>query len=439
MKDRIIVVWITHFSNQKVRDCLEFEDSLFERTVRRILHRPKREMIDTSQWVTNGINEYEKIKEFELHIVAPHKDIKGIQEFDINGIYYHFFRSEDNYSFFKRIFKKYSLNSDYQINRSIIKRIVDKIKPDIVHIIGAENPYYSLAALDFDTNKCSLIVSLQTLMSADGFKDNYIISEEEYEYRSRCEKKVLRHSEYIGTTVDAFRQSIWNAINPKAIFLNTTLFLGETINRIEIEKTYDIIYFAKDIAKAVDITLKTLSIIKLQRPNVKLCLLGGCNEDYRSKLDEVITLFGLKENVVFVGKLKTHDDVISTIQKARVALLPVKVDGITCTMREAMANGIPIVTTKTWGTPILNTNRRTVFIEEINDYESMATDVLMLLSNNDLYNELRNNGYTTVNEYFSNKAFVKIQNDIYRAVFNYKRHGVQIPKGLSATNPLVKD
>lgn len=439
MNERIIVVWITHFSNQIVRDQLQFDNSIIDRVLRRILHRPKRKIADFGQWITNGIKEYERIKEIELHVVAPHRDIKGIQEFDINDVHYHFFRSEDDFTFLKSIFKKNKSNSDYQWNRTIIKKIVDSINPDIVHIIGAENPYYSLAAMDVDTNKCSLIVSLQTLMSVEGFKDNYIISDEEYTYRSGCEKKILEQSEFLGTTADVFRQSIWNTINPRAIFLNTSLFVGETINRIEKEKFYDIIYFAKDISKAVDITIKTLSIIKQQQPDVKLCLIGGCSEDNKNKLTEDIINNGLNDNVYYMGKLQTHEDVILTMQKARVALLPVKVDGITGTMREALANGIPLVTTKTWGTPLLNVSRRTAFVEEMTDYEAMARDVLMLLSDNDLYNEMRNNGYTTVEELFSNESFAKVQNEIYTAVFNYKRHGSQIPKDLCATNPLVAD
>ena len=49
-------------------------------------------------------------------------------------------------------------------------------------------------------------------------------------------------------------------------------------------------------------------------------------------------------------------------------------------MREAMANGVPVVTTKSlWGTDVLNRTRKSAFIEEQDDYEALANDLIMLL------------------------------------------------------------
>ena len=78
---------------------------------------------DSSQWISNGINEYEKINDVELHIVAPHRNICGVQEFQINGIYYHFFRSRSDSSLFKKMFCKPQIFSDYRKNRIVIKKI----------------------------------------------------------------------------------------------------------------------------------------------------------------------------------------------------------------------------------------------------------------------------------------------------------------------------
>lgn len=95
-----------------------------------------------------------------------------------------------------------------------------------MHVYGAENPKYSLSALDVDTNKIPLIVSLQTLLAAPGFIENYPISKEEYEYRSLCEKRVLSHTRFIGSRAALFKSVIWKSINPQAIFFKFLLVFG---------------------------------------------------------------------------------------------------------------------------------------------------------------------------------------------------------------------
>ncbi len=434
---KIKIVWLAFVSNQNIRKHLAFDNNTLERLARKLTRRPKAKQADICQWITNGLAEYENNDEIELHCIAPHLGIKGVQAFEMNGICYHFFRSEDDYPFFKRLFHKPKKCSMYVTNRGIIKGLIDEIKPDIVHIFGAENPQYSLAALDIDTNSLPLIVSLQTLMTAPGFKDNYPISDCLYSYRSGCEQEVLKHTHYIGSKSNMFKKLVWESINPNAIFLNSTLFLGEAINRTETEKIYDIIYYARDISKAFDIALKVLIEVVKYKPSVTMCVVGGCNSEHLLSFNSMIHQMGIEPNVVYLGVLPTHKDVLDVLRSAKVALLPVKVEGITGTMREALSNGVPVVTTKTWGTPVLNEKRNSAFIEDINDYEAMAKDVIKLIEDNQVYNDLRENGFLTSAERYSNEAFAKIQTEIYRALVDYKEKGVPIPERLCTYNTLL--
>ena len=435
MDRKFRVVWITQVSNQEIRDHLSFDNGLIERLVRSVLRKPKAQMKDDYQWITNGLNEYKSIPDIELHLISPHIGISGVQEFQIDGIYYHFFRSEDDLSLFAKHFKKMDPDPEFRKNRQTIKKFIDKINPDIIQVIGAENPKYALSALDVDTNDRTLIVSLQTLMSAPGFKENYPLSESVYEYRTECEKKVIRHTKYIGTRTPRFRQVVWSDINPDAVFLNTTLFVGETIHREELSKQYDVIYFAKDIAKACDIALKTMQEIVRIRPDVTMTVVGGCTNEYHANFTRKIEEYGIASNINYLGVLPTHDDVIRAVRSAKVALLPVKIESITGTMREAMANGVPVVTTLTWGTPKLNEKRRSALVEIMDDYVSLAQDIVNILEDKELYKELRNNAFKTVEEMYSNKAFAITQNQVYHALIEWKEKGTVIPEALCAYNP----
>ena len=78
---KIKVVWICHFSNPQIRKRLKFKNSFIR----------KKELFDFAIWNTNGIKEFEKFDDIELHVISPHAYISNIQEFNINGIYYYFF------------------------------------------------------------------------------------------------------------------------------------------------------------------------------------------------------------------------------------------------------------------------------------------------------------------------------------------------------------
>lgn len=438
MEKKLKVVWVTQVSNKKIRNRLIFDENVLDRIFRKLFHRTKAKHTDTSQWITNGLNEYENIKDIELHLIAPHIDIKGMQEFEMDGINYHFFRSEDDPSFLSRIFRKPKINPAYLINRKVIKGFINKIQPDIVHVIGAENPKYSLSALDIDTEAIPLVVSLQTLLSFPGVKERTPIPANVYDYRSACEREVLRHTRYIGSRNKMFQEYVWDKINTNAIFLHTTLFLGEILYLGVNPKKYDVIYFAKDISKACDIALKTMSEIVRRKPAAKMCIIGGCRSDYKISFDVMLESLCLKDNVQYLGSLPTHDDVLQALRSAKVALLPVKVDSVTGTMREAMANGIPVVTTHSvWGTASLNEVRQSAFIEEQDDFAALAQDVISLLDDEYLYKSIRENGYKTCSERYSNASFAKTQNEIYYALLESKIKKTPIPLELSSNNPIL--
>ena len=231
--DKLKIVWICHLSNPQIRERIKYSKWSLSAIARRFLS--KTSITDFAQWNTNAICEFEKFEDVELHVVAPFFNISGVQEYKINGIYYHFFHTEDDniisklyYKLSKRIKKSYPRNSKKIID------IIDKINPNIIHLIGAENPYYSESAL-YLNNKIPLIVSLQTLMCDPNFKDNYPISQEIYTYSSELEQRIIIRADYIGSKEEHFRAIIREKINPNAKFLDMTLAVGEEITISEVE------------------------------------------------------------------------------------------------------------------------------------------------------------------------------------------------------------
>ena len=426
---KLKIVWICHFSNELVRKHLNEGAGLLESFVRKILKKPLK-VCDFAQWNTNAIREFEKFTDdVELHVISPGYFMKNKESsFDENGIHYHFFKDEQ--SFLDRIVNKFwGRYPLYKKNRAYIKGKIAEIKPDLVHVIGAENPNYSLAALDIPETIPQL-VQLQTLMIDPDFKNNYPISEKMYEYRAGIERKILEKSNYIGTVVKKFIAYINSDVKIKHPVLSTTLALTEPVDFSFEKKEFDFVYFALNISKAADFAIEAFAIACKEMPSITLDIVGEYSASLKAQLDSRIAELGIEKNVFFEGKQATHDDVIHQIKKSRFALLPLKIDLISGTVREAMASGLPVVSTITPSTPKLNEKRESILLSKNGDHQAMADNMLKLLNDENFANMIRENAGVTASEKISNEQHMRKWVAAYHACIDNFKNGTQIPQEL---------
>lgn len=429
---KLKVVMLCHFSNPLIREHLKCGCGFFERLIRSILRKPIKEY-DFAQWNTNAIKEFEKFtNNIELHVISPGYKMRNKESIFVeNGIHYYFFKDEE--SFYTRILNKFlKLSSkSYKKNRTYISKKIDELQPDIVHLIGAENPNYSLAALDIPHNIPTLI-QLQTLMIHPEFKDNYPISIDEYNYRSDIERKILNKADYIGSVSVKFVPYLKDNIKLKHPVISTNLALTEPVNINSDKKEFDFVYYALNINKSVDYAIEAFAIVYKEKPTTTLDIVGGYSDDYKQQLDNRIHELGIQRNVFFEGKLATHDDVIRQIKKSRFAVLPLKIDSISGTVRESMANGLPVITTITPATPKLNVKRESVLLSPIGDHQAMAENMLKLLSDENYAEMIRENAGVTASERMNNEQVISKWIDAYYACIANFRNGTPIPKNLLA-------
>lgn len=435
------VLWICHFSNPEIRKELNLSHNIFEVLARKLVKLSPLIYKDFAQWITNGIKEFEKFNSIEMHVISPHYGMKNENvSFILDGINYHFFKPED--TFMKKTFKTLTgkLDKDFTGNRNKIKNLINKINPDIIHMYGAENPYYSISALDIDIQKYPFIVSLQTLMSEDDFKNKIQYPDKLYLYRVSIETHILSKVNYIGSTIQNYRDYIWSKINPKALFFNTSLAVAnKVIINTTIKKKYSFVYFAANISKAADIAVEAFAIAYRKRPEITLNIVGNTPQPYTKKLRTRILELGIENNVFFSGQLPTHNDVLNQIQLSRYALLPLKVDFISGTIREAMFSGLPVVTTITSGTPLLNKDRLSVLISDQNDYQAIAANMIKLIDSPMLAKQLSENGLITVHEKWNNEKHMRELVEAYKYIIDHHRSGINIPTEIASKNPYLKN
>lgn len=434
---KIKVIWICHFSSEKIRNYISFSNSWLEFALRILFKKRKKPFSDFANWISSGITEFEKFDNVDLHIISPHYGMKyKTQEFIVDNINYLFFRPDDDYLFIKlKNFFFSNAGSKFEGNRGVVKNAINRIKPDIVHLYGAENPYYSISALDIDKKCYPLFVTLQTFMSHPEFFNKYPINKKSYNFRTKIEIEILKYAPYLGWLDPEGREIIWREINANAIFLDHYLCTPNDTARENSSKEFDFVYFAASIDKSLDLAIEAFALLTRKVPHATLNVVGGEPEEFKLKILSRISELGIFENVVFSGKLATHSDVFRQINKSKFALLPLKVDIISGTIREAMFAGLPVVTTVTQGTPSLNENRESILISEIGNHEAMANNMSKLMESEQYANKIKENAFLTANELWNSSKRMNSLVCAYVSIFDHFNYGKEIPAEIGQSKP----
>lgn len=429
---KLKVVCLCHFSNKDVRFHLPLYKggSLFLMLLHSLFPRRYKayKYEDFAPWINSYITEFEKIEDIEFHIVAPHFGLKKLSyEYEEEGIYYHFFSSNFHVLTvrLKEIIFKVT-KSKYWLNRWMIQKFINKIKPDIVNLIGTENPYYSLAALDI--RHIPVISSAQTVYSNPA---RLKLSGEYSKHRSDVELRLFEKIKYYGCAGRIHRDLIVQ-YKPEAIVFKIDFPIQyPSSDLIDVPKVFDFAFFAQEVTnkKGAEDALKALALVKKVKPDVKLTMVGKCTASYKSYLVEKIISLKLEGNVIFHDYFPVHAEMHQYIKQAKYALLPIKLDVISSTIIESMLLGLPLVTYKTTGTPMLNRNYDCVLISDIGDIQGLADNMIQLLNSEELAERLKNNALKSLEE---NNNEVKVKQLIadYRAVINHYNHEIPIPENL---------
>lgn len=371
------IAWICHFSTSEIRKHLniEYHSGLSEFAL----------------WIPAAISGFEALNDADLslHVISPHPRLrKSVSTFQLRGINYHFFKSDiplvhRNWKNIPVLFRK-PLFPKYWSNRLLIKRIVKSIKPDIISVWGAENPYYSISALDM-IKKYPVIVILQGIYSdqnARKFHEEHIGYDQ---YRATLEKKIHASCRYFGSAVQ-FMSDLVLQDNPGARIFNID------INRTALEcadpdlKEYDIVFFARlDKIKGIEDLLHALKLAKQTRPDITLRIIGPQNDrNYALYIQELIKLLDLGSNVSILGPIAQIEDLYSEVSRARISVLPTYIDGLPNTITESIFLGIPVISYNTGLIPSLNNGEERIVILDKGDVEGLAESIVELLENPDL-------------------------------------------------------
>lgn len=124
---------------------------------------------------------------------------------------------------------------------------------------------------------------------------------------------------------------------------------------------------------------RTADVLKIfeqivKRVPSKLLLVGDGPE--RQELEQMCRKLGLCSHISFLGKLAEVEKILSV---ADLFLLPSETESFGLVALEAMAAGVPVISSDSGGLPEINLNGKTGFLLPVGDVEGMAKKSIALL------------------------------------------------------------
>lgn len=159
--------------------------------------------------------------------------------------------------------------------------------------------------------------------------------------------------------------------------------------RIIVTRNLEPIY---DNATAV----RAFSIVRRTFPTAKLTLAGSGPE--RQALERLAAGFDIADAITFTGRVD-NEVMAALYHSADVMINPSLVDNMPISVLEALASGVPVVSTNVGGVPYLVEHEKTALLVPAQDPEAMANAILLLLNDPAKADQIRKAGFESVLKY----------------------------------------
>ncbi len=387
---------------------------------------------ELSPWIQETINLFKGKDDVELHVVAPNytsnKDVKVTED----GIHYYFYKYSPSllssllYPIVRYVQKEHpephkiaektaNLLTGYRFPEKKIPQIVNKIKPDIVHLYGSENITYSIGAVPL-LGKYPMLLTIQGFVYKANPNGRLWLIRKNLE-KSIATERILNTSIKdivdIGIADEDFAP--YNVGQRK--YKMVDIVKEPQIDAREVEKKYDIVFFASvDYDKGIEDLINSIGIIHREGVNLKTIVIGKCIPSYEVHLKELAESLGVKEQIDFAGFIDKHEDAYALAATAKVLVLPTHADACPSTVREAMFMHVAVVTNSVGTIPELNKYKECVVLTENGNIPQLVENIKKVLNDEVYRNMLIDNSYEMVKSHHTSENVYQQTIDAYRAV-----------------------
>lgn len=290
----------------------------------------------------------------------------------------------------------------YFIEAILLHNYMKKMKIGHVHIHFA-NPASTVAMIAKEFGGIEYSISVHGPDEFYNIKENLIREKVEGAKFIRtisyfCNSQLMRES----------NPKYWNKFNIVRCGIDLNQF--KSIEKIE-NDIFNIVCVGRlTPSKGQTILLEAVKKIKKQAKNFKLILVGG-GEDFEI-IKEKIEKENLNEYIELKGPV-SHETVKEILKGADVFVLPSFAEGVPVALMEAMATGIPVISTKIAGIPELIEDYKDGFLVEASNEIQLAELLINLINKKIDLNEIKKNARKKIEEKYNIKKNISGMIDLF--------------------------
>lgn len=297
---------------------------------------------------------------------------------------------------------------------------VKKLNPDVIHVQGIINGICGLTAKICFKKRyvvwgrgTEIHIPFEARAMKSGLRMRVALLYERLTF-----KLVFKHADAVIALTENMKKEIQKVyarnifVIPNGIDLENFKQVNREDIRLKLHITQDkkIIIFVGRLmpVKGVQYLIEAMSIIAQKEPKAILMVVGDGQD--KDRLEAHVNKLSLCEHVTFIGTVQ-NDKIPDYLAAANVLVLPSLSEGFPVVLLEAMASGVPMVTTRVTGIPEIVEDGINGLIVEPKNSKQIAEKVLLLLQDNELDKEIIKNNKETIKKYdlnFTVKQLEKI-------------------------------
>jgi glycosyltransferase involved in cell wall biosynthesis len=167
--------------------------------------------------------------------------------------------------------------------------------------------------------------------------------------------------------------------------------------------------------KALDVLLRAAAILAGEGKRFEIVLAGNGPE--RANLETLATELGISDQVIFPGEV---DDVPALLAAADILAHPSRSEGLSNTILEAMAEGIPVVACPVGATPEIIDDGRSGLLVPVGEPQALAAALGRLLGDAALRSDLGRNAREYVRQRFDEATIVGQYERVFQQVMAHR-------------------
>lgn len=146
----------------------------------------------------------------------------------------------------------------------------------------------------------------------------------------------------------------------------------------------------------LDMAIRAFALAREAFSDIELKIAGSGPQ--HAELEALVGRLGLSETVLFMGRLE-RTEIVALYHSAHAMLNPSRVDNMPNSVLEALACGLPVISTNVGGVPYIVRDGLTAVLVDPGDEQQMANAIVELRRDSQLRHRLRNAGVQTVAQY----------------------------------------